>query len=141
MKRHIFAILAVLSLLVCVFFIAITAASFATNIKIPLGRNEEKIYTFQVAFGEMSLNGWLTDFGRHGVTTTNQGYLWCNLQKQLRPADQRAAKPQATGFSFSFPAAYPIIIFALLPLIWMVERAHRRKQRAARPEETSSSTL
>ena len=139
--KHIFTLIAGISLLICLFFVALTAMTFGSEKTFDLGQHGERTYSFKAQELEFVYQGKLTTFDnnigfkteQHPVSSTGIEY-----DKQIRTATKTL--PAATGFVLSVPAWYPIALFAILPLVWVVGTLRKKKPVAEAETEEAPPT-
>jgi hypothetical protein len=137
--KHIFTFLAALSLLICLFFVVVTVATFNSSWEVPLGHTEGpdgRTKSFDAKYGELVYNDELNDFGRQGLTKTTDTHFGYEIRKQTKPADPRHGTAESTSYQYSFSPAIPIIVFAILPLGWLVAKFGGKRK--PRPESGDS---
>jgi hypothetical protein len=132
--KHIFTFLAAVSLLICLFFVVITIMTFNGSKTISLGEHGDRTYSITADSLEFAYQGKLTTFdNRIGFTTEQSQKLGIEYDRQHRAKTDKLS--EATGFVLVVPALYPIALFAILPIVWVVG-AMSRKKRSSGAEAT-----
>jgi hypothetical protein len=131
--KHIFTFFAALSLLLCLFFIVVTAATFNSSWEVQLAKSESDQRTRSVGarYGELIYKDDLKDFGLTGLTKTTEEHLGYVVYKETKPANPKTGEAESTSYHYTLSPAYPIILFAILPLTWLVVRLGGQKRKAA----------
>jgi hypothetical protein len=127
--KHLFTLIALISLLICLFCIGLTAMTMGSVKTIDLGQRGERTYSFSAQDMDFIYQGKLTTFDdrigfkteKHPVSSTGIEY-----DKQIRTATKTL--PDATGFMLTVPAWYPIALFAILPIAWVVGAMRKKKK-------------
>jgi len=126
--KHLFTLIAAVSLIICLFLIALTAMTMGSEKTFDLGQHGERTYSFKAQELEFVYQGKLTTFD-NVIGFKTEAHPWgptgIEYDRQIRAATKTL--PAATGSVFSVPAWYPIAIFAILPLVWVVGAARRKK--------------
>jgi len=128
--KHLFTLLAAISLLICAFFVVMTAMSFSSPKKMELGQHGERTYSLIADSLEFTYQGKLTTFDdKDGFSTDKKEIMGMNYDVQHRKAINTPTKTmtEATGFILVVPALYPIAVFAILPLVWVVGAFRKKK--------------
>ena len=127
--KHIFTALAALSLLVCLLFIVATVATFNSTWNYSLGHSGERTRSVAVTYGELRYNDELDDFGHVTGTKSNEEHWGYEVHKETRPANARRGTSEAVSYQYVISPAFPIVLFAILPLAWLVARLGGGKRR------------
>ena len=133
--KHIFTALAALSLLVCLLFIVATVATFNSKWSFPLGHSGERTRSVDAAYGELRYNDELDDFGHVTGTKTNEEHWGYEVHKETRPAKARRGTSEGVSYQYVISPAFPIVLFAILPLAWVVARLGGRKRRTGKASD------
>jgi len=126
--RTIFTLLAALSGLICLAFLAMALISGSKAQTFELGQDAEHTYTLKFDGFDIAYSGRVTDFGPRGFNTKTETVAGITIDHQTREADPRRNFVAATGRTITVPALYPIALFALLPLLWIASRLGRKKK-------------
>ena len=138
--KHLFTLIAAVSLLICLFFVYLTATTMGNEKTFNLGQKGERTYTFSAQEMDFIYQGKLTTFAEGvGFSTEKHplGPTGIEYDKQIRPEAKNL--PAATGFMLTVPAWYPIALFAILPIVWLVG-AMRKKKPVAETETAGEAT-
>ena len=139
--KHLFTLIALISLLICLFFVVMTATTMSSEKVIPLGQHGDRTYEFKADSLEFVYQGKLTTFDNvQGFKTEPSSFAGIEYDKQVRTATKDL--PAATGFVTVIPALYPIALFAILPIVWLVGRLRKKKPNTAEgafPVETEEA--
>ena len=127
--KLIFTAVAALSLLICLFFVVATAATFNSTWECPLGHAGQRTRSVAAGYGELRYNDQLPDFGRVVGTKSTEEHLVYEVHKETRPANPRTGEAEAVSYQYVISPAYPIVLFAILPLIWVVARRGGRRRK------------
>jgi hypothetical protein len=132
--KHLFTFLAAISLLICLFFVVLTATTFNSSKTVPLGERGERTYEFRADSLEFTYQGKLTTFDDRIGFSTEMTKKW-GVEYDVQHRVKTDTLSDATGFVLVVPALYPIALFAILPIVWIVGVIGRKK---ARPVESST---
>jgi hypothetical protein len=128
--KHLFTLLAAISLLICLFFVVMTATTFSSSKTIKLGERGDRTYSFTADSLEFTYQGKLTTFDNNvGFTTEKKDIMGMEYDKQHRKATNTLS--DATGFVLVVPALYPVAVFAILPLAWVLGAMRKKKPMVA----------
>lgn len=134
--KHLFGLVALVSLLICLVFVVLAAMTLSSEKTIALGQSGERTYSFRADSLEFTYQGKLTTFDNvEGFTTTKSDFLGCEYDVQHRKA--KGDMKEATGFILVVPAWYPIALFAILPIAWVVGRMRGKNRTAPGGFETT----
>jgi hypothetical protein len=135
--KLIFTAVAALSLLICLFFVVATVATFNSSCECSLGHTGQRTRSVAAGYGELRYSDELADFGRLGGTKSTEEHLGYELQKETRPADPRTGEAEAISYQYVISPAYPMVLFAILPLIWVVARMGGRRRKTGGHSDAS----
>jgi hypothetical protein len=128
--KHIFTFIAAISLLICLFLVAMTAMTLNSEKTISLGERGDRTYSLKADSLEYVYQGKLTTFDNvQGFKTEPGSFAGIEYDKQVRA--QTRTLPAATGFVLVIPALYPIALFAILPLVWVIGKFHKKSNKPA----------
>ena len=137
--RTIFAILAGLSALICFALIGITVATLgrAKVMKI----REDSLHNYEIKFDglAMAYEGRLKPvaFGPKGFKTTTSDSMGIKTDHQTVAADPENNVSASEGKLTEIPSLYPIALFGILPLAWVVSKIGGKKKTL--PADTTTS--
>jgi hypothetical protein len=135
--RTIFSIIAAISLVISFAFIGIAAVTMAGSPKsMSLGEDAEHTFAIKINGFDIDYEGRLKTFGPNGFKTETTTYPGVTIDHQTRPADARRNIPAGEGKLIEVSSLYPIGVFGILPLIWVLTRKGKKK---APPAESETS--
>ena len=132
--KHIFTLIAAISLIICLFLIGLTAMTMGNVKTFDLGQKGERTYSFSAQDMDFIYQGKLTTFDmvigfqteKHPIELPVVGSTGIEYDKQIRKATKELS--ESTGFILTVPAWYPIALFAILPLVWVVGALRKKKK-------------
>ena len=137
--KHFFTILAALSMLLCLFFVVVTVATLNTSWEIPIGHTDQRTRSIAARYGELCYDDQLKDFDRKGLTRTTEEHLGYEVRKVSWPANPKRGESEATSYQYSMSPGYPIILFAILPIVWVAASLGGRKRKGRVDTDDSNS--
>ena len=104
---------------------------------IRLGEDAE--HTFDVKFDGLAIDyeGRLKTFGPRGFETQTTKTIGITTDHQIRAADPRNNLTAGEGKLIEIPSLYPIAVFGILPLLWVVSSLGGRKKAKATEDATA----
>ena len=124
--KHLFTLIAAISLLICLYLVFMTATTLSSEKVISLGQHGDRTYEFKADSLEFVYQGKLTTFDNNlGFKTEPKSFAGIEYDKQSRAATKTL--PAATGFVMVIPALYPIALFAILPIVWLIGALRKKK--------------
>jgi hypothetical protein len=129
--RTIFTIITAISALICFAFIGVALVTLAGPKVIGLGHNDQNTYQLKFDGLEMDYDGRVTTIGGGGAKSNTTTTLGVDVIHQHRDVDADAHLPAGDGLVVSIPSFYPIALFAILPIIWVVATIGGKKKKSA----------
>jgi hypothetical protein len=139
--RTIFKIIAALSALISLAFLGLALVTGGKAKTLDLGKDAEHTYALKFDGFDIVYDGRVTNFGPRGFSTKSDTTAGITIDHQTREADPRRNLTEAVGKKITIPALYPIALFAILPLLWIISKVGGKKKKspAADAESTTSA--
>ena len=129
MKKHLaLTIFAGLSFLLFLFFLGGWLMTMSGKWKIPLGQDQYHERSISFNYGDLVYDSMLKDMSRAKQLQPQNEYGF-NIQRFTASANPKTGEGEQAAYSLGMPATYPIVVFAILPLAWVIAIFTSRKDR------------